>query len=182
MSATAYVSAGNGKQSGRARHSCRTRWRALEIVAIVLGFIIWWPIGLGLLMWKLWRARSGRPSDLVEAARNLEENMMYKWPETARRWGCASRRRAEEAMPAGWGFAAPGRSTGNAAFDEWRDAELARLEEERRKLEDAAREFSDYVENLRKAKDREEFNAFMQERSTKGRKGPPGSEDGASAN
>ena len=55
-------------------------------------------------------------------------------------------------------------STGNAAFDEWRTAELARLDEERRKLDDAQREFAEYVEAIRRAKDREEFERFMAER------------------
>ncbi|MGE3246657.1 MAG: DUF2852 domain-containing protein [Beijerinckiaceae bacterium] len=149
---------------GRGRRGPRTRWRALEIAAVVLGFIIWWPVGLALLLWKVWRAKNGRPSDLVDAARSFEENVMHNWPEKARRWGCAGKRRAEGAMPDGWGFSAGARSTGNAAFDEWRDAELSRLDEERRKLEDAAREFADYVESLRKAKDREEFDRFMRQR------------------
>lgn len=100
---------------------------------------------------------------------------MYKWPEMARRWGCASKRRAEVVTPGGWGFAANTSSTGNAAFDEWRDAELARLDEERRKLEESARDFSDYVDNLRKAKDREEFDRFMHQRNDKTRAaGTPG--------
>ena len=55
-------------------------------------------------------------------------------------------------------------STGNAAFDEWRTAELARLDEERRKLDDAQREFAEYVDAIRRAKDREEFERFMAER------------------
>ncbi len=165
MSATAHLE--NERERGRGRRYGRARWRALEIVAVVLGFIIWWPVGLALLMWKLWRARHGRPSDLVDAARSFEENVMHNWPEKARRWGCASKRRAEDVMPGGWGFTANTRSTGNAAFDEWRDAELSRLDEERRKLEDAAREFSDYVDNLRKAKDREEFDRFMHQRNDK---------------
>ena len=55
-------------------------------------------------------------------------------------------------------------STGNMAFDEWRTAELARLDEERRKLDDAQREFAEYVEAIRRAKDREEFERFMAER------------------
>ena len=60
---------------------------------------------------------------------------------------------------------APWRPTsGNTAFDEWREAELARLEEERRKLEAAHREFAEYLDNVRKAKDREEFQRFMNER------------------
>ena len=55
-------------------------------------------------------------------------------------------------------------STGNAAFDEWRTAELARLDEERRRLDDAQREFAEYVDAIRRAKDREEFERFMAER------------------
>jgi hypothetical protein len=52
-------------------------------------------------------------------------------------------------------------SSGNAAFDEWRATELARLEEERQKLVAPEREFGDFMENLRRAKDREEFDRFM---------------------
>ena len=37
-----------------------------------------------------------------------------------------------------------GAPTGNAAFNEWRTAELARLDEERRKLDEAQREFAEY--------------------------------------
>ena len=58
------------------------------------------------------------------------------------------------------------RSTGNAAFDEWRTAQelFVRLDEERRKLDDAQREFAEYVDAIRRAKDREEFERFMAER------------------
>ena len=52
-------------------------------------------------------------------------------------------------------------STGNRAFDEWRATELARLEEERQKLVAAEREFAEFMENLRQARDREEFERFM---------------------
>ena len=54
-------------------------------------------------------------------------------------------------------------STGNRAFDEWRATELARLEEERQKLVAAEREFAEFMENLRHARDREEFERFMDE-------------------
>ncbi len=73
-------------------------------------------------------------------------------PSSPRPWSSA---------PWGRGYSSP---SGNRAFDEWREAELARLEEERRKLEDAHREFAEFVENIRKAKDREEFERFMNER------------------
>ena len=69
-----------------------------------------------------------------------------------------------------WGFAASNwqgfasGSTGNRAFDEWRATELSRLEEERKRFAAAEREFADYMENLRHAKDREEFERFMNQR------------------
>ncbi len=49
-------------------------------------------------------------------------------------------------------------SSGNAAFDEYREETLKRLEEEQR-------EFGMFVERLRRAKDQQEFDQFMAERS-----------------
>ncbi len=79
-----------------------------------------------------------------------------------RTWGCGSRNAPVHTRD--WGFTTH-RSTGNSAFDEWRENELSRLEEERRKLEAAEREFTDYIESLRRAKDREEFERFMRDRN-----------------
>jgi signal transduction histidine kinase len=134
-------------------YSARPRWRALEIAAIVLGFMVWWVVGLSLLLWKLWRNRQGYSTDMITAARTgFQENVMTRWPDLARSFGC----RTNRAPARDWGFASF-RSSGNSAFDGWREGELARLEEERRKLEAAEREFADYIESLRQAKDREEF-------------------------
>ena len=55
--------------------------------------------------------------------------------------------------------------TGNVAFDDWRDKELERLAEERRKLDDALAEFDEYARELRRAKDQEEFDRFMANRN-----------------
>lgn len=147
----------------------RPRWRVIEIAVVVAGFIVWWPVGLALLLWKLWRNRQGYAEDMVTAARGLiEEKVMRKWPDVTRAWGSAggawgpgsrARTTARE-----WGFTGL-RSSGNTAFDAWREGELARLEEERRKLETAEREFADYIESLRRAKDREEFERFMRDRN-----------------
>ena len=50
------------------------------------------------------------------------------------------------------GFGTP--SSGNRAFDEYRMETLRRLEEEQT-------EFKDFLDRLRHAKDKEEFDAFM---------------------
>jgi hypothetical protein len=48
-------------------------------------------------------------------------------------------------------------SSGNHAFDEYRTETLRRLEEEQR-------EFKEFLERLRFARDKEEFDQFMAER------------------
>ncbi len=55
--------------------------------------------------------------------------------------------------------------TGNIAFDDWREKELERLAEERRKLDEMLKEFDDYARELRRAKDQEEFDRFMANRN-----------------
>jgi hypothetical protein len=131
----------------RSRRCGASRWTVFEIVAMVLGFIVFWPIGLAILAFKIWQRKQGYPGDLQTAVGE-------KW---------------REARSAVWSGPWQGRgfqpsSSGNIAFDEWRATEIARLEEERRKLQEAHREFSAFVENIRRAKDREEFERFMNER------------------
>jgi Protein of unknown function (DUF2852) len=129
-------------------------WSAFEIIAMILGFVVFWPIGLAILGYKFWQRRYGGP-DLQTLANN--------------KWQDARAMMSSNSSWGGWGGAARARryyasQSGNAAFDEWRTAELVRLDEERRKLDDAQREFSEYVDAIRRAKDREEFERFMAER------------------
>jgi hypothetical protein len=63
---------------------------------------------------------------------------------------------ADEARRFGGGMSAF-RSTGNRAFDEYREETLRRLEEE-------ANEFHAFLKRLRHAKDKAEFDQFMAER------------------
>lgn len=53
-----------------------------------------------------------------------------------------------------------GRPTGNAAFDAYREETLKRLEDEHR-------DFVDFLQKLREAKDKAEFDQFMQSRDDK---------------
>lgn len=145
---TSYSNAGGPADAlGRARWQggCGSvRWKPLEIAAIVVGFVFWWPVGLALLGLKMAQRRGYS----VDDARDY-------WRGT---FGGGMGRTTSQWRP----FASS--ATGNAAFDDWRNAELAKLEEERRKLDAAQREFADHLGNLRKARDREEFEAFMRAR------------------
>jgi hypothetical protein len=63
-------------------------------------------------------------------------------------------------------------ASGNAAFDEYRESELKRLEEERRRLDEELREFERFLRDLRRARDQEEFDRFKRERVERTRSGP----------
>ena len=104
------------------------------IALLVLTFVIAWPIGLALLAYLIWSGRMGCGSHGRWYGR---QEKMERWRENWRR---------------GWGG-----SSGNAAFDEYRAETLKRLEEEER-------EFRNFLDRLRKAKDKAEFDQFMAER------------------
>ena len=89
------------------------------IAAMVLGFILFWPIGLFILFHMI-------RSDRMASAHHPKRRFF-------------------------------GGDTGNVAFDEYRRETLRRLEEEREA-------FTNFLAGLREAKDRAEFEQFMDER------------------
>jgi hypothetical protein len=74
----------------------------------------------------------------------------------ARRWQQQVHSNQAQSNPGGWWGVRSG-STGNRAFDEYRAETLRRLEEEQR-------EFKAFLDRLRQAKDKAEFDEFMAER------------------
>ncbi len=74
-----------------------------------------------------------------------------------RAWKMEQRGRWHNARGRGWAFGGQSHTSGNAAFDEYRADTLRRLEEEQK-------EFVEYLEKLRQAKDKEEFDKFMTDR------------------
>lgn len=116
-------------------------WIALSIV----GFMLWWPLGIATIVMAIGsrRPRGGRCGRWY--------NVETGGREGAARWFAARR------------------SSGNVAFDEYRDETLKRLEEQR--------EFRDFLERLRKARDKAEFDQFMDERRARPQ-GPGPAEEG----
>ncbi len=106
--------------------------KAAWLGLMVLSFIIFWPLGLALLVFLLWSGRMGcgRHGDIGRHAR---------WRHAPGRWHRGNL------------------SSGNVAFDEYREETLKRLEEEQH-------EFKDFLDRLRHAKDKVEFDHFMGER------------------
>jgi hypothetical protein len=114
----------------------RGRWSALNIVLMIIGFAVFWPLGLAMLAWIIWGDEIGRRTgDLKTQFRSMTERTSFR--------------------PSAFG------ETGNAAFDEYRNRELKRLDEERRKIDAMRAEFDGFVKDLRRVKDQEEFDRFM---------------------
>ncbi|MDJ1008733.1 MAG: DUF2852 domain-containing protein [Paracoccaceae bacterium] len=101
------------------------RGKGAWIAAMVLGFILFWPIGLALLAYMIWSKR------------------MFS--------GSHSARRVHHARHA---F----KTSGNSAFDAYKAETLRRLEEEQSS-------FEEFLKRLRGAKDKAEFDQFMDERA-----------------
>ena len=125
-------------------------WGPLTIALMVLGFIVWWPLGLAMLAYILWGEMFGGSA---EKARGFVDRSKA-WAER----NCGPR--ASHYRHSTWRD-----SSGNAAFDEYREEQMRRLEEERKRLDEEVHAFHEYMANLRKAKDREEFDRFMRDRN-----------------
>jgi hypothetical protein len=94
------------------------------IAAMVLGFIVFWPVGLALLAYMIFTKRMG-----------------------GRKGSCARRSHLRSLRP-----------SGNSAFDAYKDETLRRLEQEQHN-------FEAFLERLREAKDKAEFDQFMNDRA-----------------
>jgi hypothetical protein len=127
----------------------RPDWTPATIALMVLGFIVFWPLGLAMLAYILF-------GDRLHAFKREANEKMDGFYKSCRRGGWHGRDRG------GWH-----RDTGNVAFDDWRKAEIDRIEEERRKLDEMRAEFDNYLRELRRAKDQEEFDRFMRDRDNR---------------
>ncbi|SFE19964.1 DUF2852 domain-containing protein [Roseivivax sediminis] len=97
------------------------------IAAMVLGFILFWPVGLAFLFYMIWSKR------------------MFSCRKSQSSW-----RSGRAAMS----------SSGNTAFDAYKAETLRRLEEEQEN-------FQAFLKRLRDARDKAEFDQFMEERARK---------------
>ena len=99
------------------------------ITAMIVGFLLWWPVGLGVLAYSIWSGRMG----------------------------CGSWKREFKDSDIGREVMRWGRGMSPLAFDQDREDTLRRLEVE----ED---QFQSFLQRLRHAKDKAEFDQFMSER------------------
>ena len=110
------------------------------LAILVLSFWVAWPVGLAFFIYL---AASGRLQAWVDETVGPEGIGAGLWSGVQAMFSAGPR--------------AANRSSGNDAFDAYRKAELERLEEE-------GREFKAFLERLRRARDKAEFDQFMAER------------------
>lgn len=132
---TTFVNPPRRSWLGRAEDWLDDRGKGAWIATMVLGFVLFWPLGLALLAYMIWSKRMfskcggwGRHHDHGE---RMDRH--------------AGRR---------YGF----RSSGNTAFDAYKADTLERLEREQD-------EFEAFLARLRASKDKAEFDQYMAERS-----------------
>lgn len=134
--------------------------KAAWITVMVLGFVFFWPFGLAVLFYLLWSGRMGHrryagyncwqtnDDDAgadSESRHERKRRMKRKIKGQLREWHAAHHHRRHS-------------SSGNTAFDSYREETLRRLEEEQD-------EFEGFLDRLRQAKDKQEFDQFMKERN-----------------
>lgn len=134
------MASGAGEKSGYS--GIWAPWAPGAIGAMVLGFVVFWPVGLAVLSYNLWGTWWSSESS-------------GRWKSSGKR-GCGKR--------TSWGRSS---RSGNTAFDAYKAETIKRLEQEER-------DFATYIDELRAAKDRDEFDRFMNSRMTK----EPGREPG----
>jgi Protein of unknown function (DUF2852) len=121
---------------------------------MVISFVLFWPLGLVILGYTI---GSGRMACWTHDSGGRWQRRMERMQQRMSRMQAAAER---------WGGGPGSRpsyrtATGNRAFDEYRAETLRRLEDEQR-------EFMEFLDRLRHAKDKVEFDQFMAERGRRG--------------
>jgi len=123
------------------------------IAFAVLGFIVFWPLGLATLAFLYWSGRMGCGASGFDRYEHRMNRLQGKMERLRERM--AGREGGFGGFGGGGWHRAP--SSGNRAFDEYRQETLRRLEDEQR-------EFQDFLGRLRMARDKAEFDQFMADR------------------
>ena len=120
------------------------RGRKAWYAAMILGFIFAWPVGLGLLAYMIWSKRMfGRNTCGTGRHHDHNDQMHQHWDQMRHNWRDMGR-----AM----------RPSGNTAFDTYKADTIRRLQAEQEA-------FEAFLQRLRDAKDKSEFDTFMEDRT-----------------
>jgi len=112
----------------------KANWSGFNIAGMVVGFVLFWPVGLFMLYWIM----TGRQvSELPGAIRE-------QWA----RW--TGRRHGSGVLGAD-----------NVVFAEYQQTQYDRIHEIKQEIKERARRFQDFRDDVKRRADQEEFNQFM---------------------
>lgn len=112
-----------------------SRWTPLNIAAMVLGFICFWPLGLFMVFWIV----SGRD------VQDLPPLLRQFWDKVR---GQASSGLNED-------------GSDNVVFNEYQKAQYDRIREIKDEIKERASRFHEFRQDAKRRADEEEFNRFM---------------------
>lgn len=113
--------------------SCTGNWSGRNIAAMVIGFVLFWPIGLVLLYWNI----KGRD------VRDLPKAIKDKWSKVSSGSGCKYS------------------SSENSVFDEFQQTQHDRISELKEEIKNRSRNFREFRTSAQRRADEEEFKDFM---------------------
>ncbi len=111
----------------------KSNWSGINIAAMVIGFVLFWPIGLFFLYWIM----SGRN------VLDLRSEMAEKWQQFK---GGESRSKG---------------GTDNEVFNEYQQTQYDRIREIKEEIKSRARRFAEFRSTAKRRADEEEFRRFM---------------------
>jgi len=138
----AFRSAGRSSRGERSSRSVG----GVYIAAMVLGFVFFWPIGLAMLAWALWR-------DQIRANPMVQKFMQGSMP-------------TPPSMPNLGGLM--GRRSSNSALAEYLEQEQSRLKAEQHKLDELVKAFEAFKQAERQTADQRDFEEFLRRRESSG--------------
>ncbi len=126
---------GNGHHRRSHKRCCsKGNWSGMNIATMVIGFILFWPIGLLVLYW-IFTGRNVK--DLPGAVQDKWTNMF------------GSGKRGEDSSGA------------NTVFDEFQQTQYDRITEMKEEIKNRARSFKNFRADAKRRADEAEFNEFM---------------------
>ena len=132
-----------------ARANCSSRSvGGVYIAAMVVGFVFFWPIGLAMLAWALWR-------DQIKANPMFQKFMQGSMP-------------TPPSMSNLGGLM--GRRPSNSALAEYLEQEQSRLKAEQHKLDELVKAFEAFKQAERQTADQRDFEEFLRRREASGDK------------
>ena len=114
--------------------SGRGNWSGLNIAAMVVGFMVFWPIGLLILYWII----KGR------SVKELPQGIREQWSKMT------GSRRGNGDGP-----------SDNVVFNEFQQTQYDRIREIKDEIKERSRRFAAFRANAKRRADEEEFNRFM---------------------